>query len=109
MKLWLLLAFAIVAEVTATSCLKLSKGFTQLWPSVVVVVGYAAAFYTLSIVAQKMDISVIYAVWSGLGIAILALVGTFYFKEPLTLVRALGLLLIALGVALLKLSSPSSG
>ncbi|AUX39622.1 multidrug transporter [Sorangium cellulosum] len=106
MKHWLLLAVAILAEVMATSCLKPAEGFTRFWPSVVVCVGYLTAFYCLSLVMQKLDISVVYAVWSGVGISIIALVGTFYFRQPMPPLRVAGLACVALGVVLLQLSNP---
>lgn len=105
MNAWLLLALAIVVEVIATSALKLSAGFTKPVPVAVVVVGYLSAFYLLSLIVQKLDLSVVYAIWSGVGIALIAIIGIVVFKEQMTLVRLAGFALMIVGVVLLNLSS----
>ena len=76
MNAWFYLGVAIVSEVAATSALKASEGFTRLWPSLLVVAGYAAAFYFLSLTLKSIPVAVAYAVWSGVGIALIALIGT---------------------------------
>jgi len=95
----LLLALAIAAEVVATSALKVSYGFTRLWPSVLTVVAYGVAFYLLSQTLKRMEIGVVYAVWSGAGTALMALVGYWFFQEQMSLVKALSIGLIVVGVA----------
>ena len=74
---WFYLAIAIVSEVIATSALKAAEGFTQLVPSIVVMVGYAAAFYFLSLTLRTLPIGIAYAAWSGIGIVLVSLIGWF--------------------------------
>ena len=88
---WLYLAVAIVLEVVATSALKASEGFTKLWPSVLVVVGYSAAFYMLSLTLRSMPVGVVYAVWSGVGVVLITLVGWLVFKQNLDAPALIGI------------------
>jgi small multidrug resistance pump len=99
---WLYLAVAIVLEVIATSALKASDGFTKLLPSLIVVVGYGAAFYTLSITLRTMPVGVVYAVWSGVGVVLITLVGWLFFNQELDLPAFIGIALIAAGVTVLN-------
>jgi small multidrug resistance pump len=102
--MYLTLFLAIVSEVVATSALKLSEGFTRAWPSVVVVVGYVAAFYLLSqSLRAGMPLGVAYAVWSGLGTVGIVAIGMLLFQEPLTAARVVGTLLVVAGVVILNL------
>ena len=80
---WLLLGTAIVAEVIGTSALKASAGFTRLGPSLVVVAGYGVAFYLLSLTLRHIPVGVAYAVWSGLGIVLIAAVGWLFYGQRL--------------------------
>ena len=105
---WLLLLLAIGAEVIATSSLKASAGFTRLAPSVVVVLGYGAAFYLLSLTLKAIPIGVAYAVWSGVGIVLLALVGWLVYGQRLDLPAVLGMGLITAGVVVLNVFSKTS-
>jgi small multidrug resistance pump len=98
---WLLLFVAIVSEVAATSALKASQGFTRLVPSLIVVVGYAAAFYFLSLTLKSIPVAVAYAIWSGVGILLVTLVGVFLFRQTLDVPAILGIALILGGVVLL--------
>ena len=98
MNAWFYLGVAIVSEVAATSALKASEGFTRLWPSLLVVAGYAAAFYFLSLTLKSIPVAVGYAVWSGVGIALIALIGWLFFKQALDAPTLLGLALIVAGV-----------
>ena len=109
MNAWFYLGVAIVSEVAATSALKASDGFTRLWPSLLVVAGYAAAFYFLSLTLKSIPVAVAYAVWSGVGIALIALIGWLFFKQALDAPTLLGLALIVAGVLVLNLFSKSSG
>jgi small multidrug resistance pump len=102
---WLYLAIAIVLEVIATSALKASDGFTRLLPSMVVVVGYATAFYTLSLTLRTMPVGVVYAVWSGVGVVLITLVGWLWFKQELDIPAFIGIGLIAAGVIVLNFFS----
>lgn len=101
------LLIAVVAEVFATSALKLSDGFTKLWPSVVVVIGYSAAFYSLSLSLRTLSLSTAYASWCGLGIVLVALVQVFWFRNGIDLAGFVGLGLIIAGVLVVNLLSKS--
>lgn len=105
MQHWILLAIAIVSEVIATSALKASEGFTRLWPSVLVVAGYVISFYYLSLVLKAIPVGVVYAIWSGAGIALIALVAWVFFGQSLDLPAIIGLLLIVAGVVVLNFFS----
>ncbi|MEA2116884.1 multidrug efflux SMR transporter [Halovibrio sp. HP20-50] len=99
------LVLAIVAEVIATSALKASLGFTRPLPSVVVVVGYGLAFYLLSLVLRTLPVGVAYAIWAGLGIVLVTLVGIFVFGEKPDLPAVIGISLIVAGVVMLQVFS----
>lgn len=99
---WLHLAFAILAEVTATSALKAAEGFTRLVPSVIVLAGYLAAFYFLSLSLRTIPVGIAYAVWSGVGIALISLVGWVVYGQSLDGPAMAGLGLIALGIVVLN-------
>lgn len=105
---WLTLAGAIVAEVAATSALKASAGFTRAAPTLVVVLGYALAFWLLSLTLRSLPVGVAYAVWSGLGTALIALVGWLAFGQRLDAWAVLGMALILAGVLVLNLLSALS-
>ena len=102
---WIYLAVAIVSEVAATSALKASDGFSRLGPSVIVIVGYAAAFYFLSLTLRSIPIGVAYAIWSGVGVALIALIGWAVFGQVLDGPAIAGLVLIVAGVIVLNLFS----
>ena len=102
---WLYLGIAIVAEVIGTSALKYSESFSRLWPSVVVVVSYAIAFYMLTLTLRSIPIGVVYAVWSGVGIVLLALIGTFFFKQHLDTPAVIGIGMILAGGLVINLFS----
>ena len=108
MKSWLFLAIAIVAEVVATSALKSSEGFTRLGPSALVVGGYGVAFYFLSLVLKTIPVGVAYAVWSGLGIVLIAAVAWLVHGQKLDAWAFVGMGLIVSGVAVLNLLSKAS-
>jgi multidrug transporter EmrE-like cation transporter len=102
MKSFLLLLLAIAAELCGTTALKLSEGFTRPIPIVVIAVGYAIAFWLMSIVIKSMPVGVAYAVWSGVGTAGIAVIGTYFFNEKLGAVRIMGIVLIIVGVVILN-------
>jgi small multidrug resistance pump len=104
-----LLAGAIASEIFATSSLKASHGFTRLAPSAAVVAGYAAAFYCLSLCLRTVPVGVAYAIWSGVGTAVVALIGWAAFRERLHPAQIAGLALIVAGVALLNLYAGAEG
>lgn len=100
---YLLLAVAILAEVAGTISLQLSNGFSRLAPSVVVVLGYVVSFALLSIVLKRgLPVAVAYAVWSALGVALIAGVGVVWLDQRLSAVQVLGLALVVAGVVALE-------
>ncbi|MBP1688984.1 MAG: QacE family quaternary ammonium compound efflux transporter [Deltaproteobacteria bacterium] len=105
----LILGAAIVSEVIATSALKASDGFTRLWPSVVTAIGYLISFYLLSLALKAMSVGVAYAIWSGLGIVLIACIGWAVFGQKLDLPALLGMALIIAGVAVINLFSKTTG
>jgi len=105
---WLYLSIAILAEVMATTALKLCEGFTKFIPSLLVVMGYAGAFYFLSRVLNQIPISVAYAIWSGAGIALVGLVGWIWFGQKLDLAALVGMGLIICGVIIINLFSKTA-
>jgi small multidrug resistance pump len=105
MQHWLYLIGAIVCEVIATSALKASEGFTRLWPSVVVTLGYAGAFYLLSLTLRSIPVGIAYAVWSGVGVALIGVIGWLFLGQPLDKPAIAGIALIVAGVAVINLFS----
>ena len=101
---WVYLFLAIVLEVAGTTNMKLSQGFTKLGPSVAMVVFYALSFGGLTLALKGIDVSVAYAIWSGLGTALIAAIGILWFKEPTTAIKMISLGLIVTGVVGLNLS-----
>jgi small multidrug resistance pump len=105
MKTYLLLLLAIVAEVVATSALKASEGFTRLIPSLIVVAGYGVAFTCLSLTLKSLPLGIAYAIWSGVGTALVAVVGWLVYRQQLDLPAVAGIALIIAGTLVLKLFS----
>ncbi len=101
---WLFLLLAIISEVTGTTCMKLSAGFTQLLPSVSMVIFYGMSLTSLTMAIKKIDISVAYAIWSGLGTALLTTIGILWFKEPATALKIISIGLVIIGVIGLNMS-----
>ena len=108
MTTYIYLATAIVAEVIATSALKSSAGFSKLLPSIVVVAGYGTAFYFLTLTLRTMPIGIVYAVWSGVGVALISVIGWLVFKQSMDLAAIIGITLIVLGVVILNVFSKVS-
>ncbi|EOX4453476.1 multidrug efflux SMR transporter [Vibrio alginolyticus] len=104
---YLYLTIAIIAEVIGTSALKASEGFTQTLPSIVAIIGYGVAFYFLSLVLKAIPVGVAYAIWSGLGVVLVAIVGTVIFNQKLDLAAIIGMLLIIAGVFVMNIFSTS--
>ncbi|MFI9306205.1 DMT family transporter [Streptomyces triculaminicus] len=101
---WMLLAGAILAEVTGTVCLRMSEGFSRIVPTVVVAVGYVSAFVLLSMVLKRgMPIGIAYGIWAAVGVALVALAGAVIFGDGLTRVQIGGLVLVAGGVMALEM------
>lgn len=102
MNVWLLLMIAILLEVLGTSALKASDGFTRLWPSLTVLLGYSGAFYLLSLTLKQIPIGVAYAVWSGTGVALITMIGWLVFGQQLRAPALAGIALIVSGVIVLN-------
>ena len=95
---WIILFVAIVFEVAGTTSMKLSRGFAELWPSIGVFVFYVAAAAAVIVALKRLELSVAYAIWSGVGTALTALIGIAYFREPITAMKLASLALVVLGV-----------
>ncbi|MDR7149746.1 multidrug transporter EmrE-like cation transporter [Hydrogenophaga palleronii] len=108
MNAWMMLALAIVAEVIGTTALKASEGFTRLAPSLIVVVGYAVAFYCLSLVLKSIPVGVTYAIWSGLGIVLITVVAFLVYGQRIDLAGLIGMGLIIAGVVVLNVFSKTA-
>ncbi len=102
------LSMAIIAEVIGTSALKASDEFTRLGPSIVAVAGYIIAFYLLSLVLKTIPVGIAYAIWSGIGIALISIVGVVMFQQFLDLPAVIGIVLIIAGVAIINLFSKAA-
>lgn len=102
---WIYLVIAIVLEVCGTLAMKLSEGFTKPLPSVMIFIFYIASLSVLTLAVKRIDVSVAYAVWAGLGTTLIAVAGVLWFKEPVTLLKLFSIVLIVAGVVGLKLSS----
>jgi len=105
---WLYLTIAILSEVIATSALKAAAGFTNPLPSAVVIVGYALAFYFLSLALRAIPLGVAYAIWSGVGVALISIVGWIMYRQALDIGAIVGIALIVAGVLVLNLFSKTS-
>lgn len=105
MSAWIYLCVAIVAEVIATSALSASAGFTRLVPSVVVVVGYALAFWMLGLSLKTIPVGIAYAIWAGAGIVLISLIGWIVLRQALDLAAVLGMGLIVAGVVVIHVFS----
>ncbi|GKS68707.1 small multidrug resistance pump [Nitrosomonas sp. PY1] len=108
MQQWIFLSIAIISEVIATSCLKASEGFTRFWPSVVVVIGYLLAFYLLSLTLKTIPVGIAYAIWSGVGIVLIAIVGWLFLGQKLDVPAIIGLAFIITGVMVINIFSQTT-
>ncbi len=105
MKQWVFLFLAIVSEVIATSVLKSTQEFTRLLPSLIVAAGYVSAFYFLSLTLRTIPVGIAYAIWSGVGVALITLVGWLIYGQTLDMPAFVGIALIVSGVVVLNLFS----
>lgn len=105
MNKWLMLGIAIVAETIATSALKSSEGFSKLVPSAIVLVGYGVAFYFLSLTLRAIPVGIAYAVWSGVGIVLITVVGWAFFGQKMDAPALIGMALIIAGVVIMNVFS----
>ena len=108
MKNWIFLCVAIIAEVIATSALKSSEGFSKPIASVIVVLGYIIAFYCLSLTLKTIPVGIAYAIWSGVGIALVTTIAWIVFDQKLDVWGIIGIALIMSGVLVLNLVSKTS-
>ncbi len=102
---WIYLTLAILSEVIATSSLKSSEGFTKLFPSLLVIAGYGLAFYLMSLTLKEMPVGIAYAVWSGIGVAFISLIGYFFYHQKLDMPAIIGIALIVCGVLVINIFS----
>ena len=102
---WIYLSIAIVSEVIATSTLKESEGFTKLVPSIITLIGYSFTFYFLSLTLKEIPIGLTYAIWSGIGICLLSIIGYFRYNQILDFGSIIGISLIGLGVIVINIFS----
>ncbi|NOK61054.1 MAG: QacE family quaternary ammonium compound efflux SMR transporter [Chloroflexi bacterium AL-W] len=105
MHIWLLLSLAIGSEIIATTALKASDGFTRSGPIAIMVLGYGVSFYLIGRVLEHLPVGTVYAIWSGVGTAGIALIGVWFFNESLNMPRVLGIVLIIAGVVVLNMFS----
>ena len=104
---WIYLLVAIITEVIATSALKESEGFSKTLPSVVVIVGYSLTFYFMSLTLKEMSVGITYAIWSGMGILLISLIGYFRYNQVLDSAAIFGMSFIVVGVIILRFFSKS--
>ena len=102
---YLYITIAIIAEVITTSALKASEAFTRIGPSIIVVLGYAAAFYFLSLVLKTIPVGIAYAAWSGIGIVLIAILGAIISKKIPNIPAIIGVVLITSGVVVINVFS----
>lgn len=106
---WVYLIIAIITEVIGTTNMKLAQGFTKVVPSILMVVFYIICFAFITLALKKLDVSITYAIWSGVGTALIAAIGFFYFKEPVTAIKIVSIALIVIGVVGLALAERHTG
>ena len=104
---WIYLSVAIIAEVIATSALKESQGFTKIIPSLITIFGYGVAFYFLSLTLKTLPIAISYAVWSGVGISLLLIIGYLRYDQGISFGSIIGILFIITGIVFINLFSKS--
>jgi len=108
MKNFFFLGIAIIFEIIATSALKKSEQFTQLIPSIITIVGYFAAFYFLSFAIRTIPVGIAYAIWSGVGIVLITIIGAVFFKQIPDVPAIIGLALIMIGVVVINIFSKTT-
>ena len=106
---WAVLSVAILFEVAGTTCMRLSEGLTRAWPTLLIFVFYAVSFTLNTLVVGRLGMSVVYAVWSGAGTVLTALIGFLWFREPATALKLASAGLVVLGVFGLHAASRSTG
>ena len=106
---YLYLIAAVAAETVGTTALQASQQFTRIGPSILVIIGYGLAFYLMSLTLRFMPVGIVYAIWSGLGIVLIALIGLLVFGQKLDWPAILGMGLILTGILVIHLFSTTSG
>jgi small multidrug resistance pump len=101
---WITLFLAIIMEVCGTCCMKISCGFSRFWPSVFIFFFYALSFVGLTMALKRLDVSVVYAVWAGIGTALVSAIGVFFFQESVSILKIASIFLIIIGVVGLHLT-----
>jgi small multidrug resistance pump len=101
---WVLLAVAIATEVVGTLALRASDGMSHLVPAIIVIVGYVASFALLAVVLKTMPVGIVYAIWSAVGVALVAVLGKLIFDDPVPPLAMIGIVLIIGGVVMVSLS-----
>ncbi len=104
---YLYLAAAIISEVIATTALKATNEFTRFWPSLLVITGYAAAFYFMTLTLRTFPVGIVYAVWAGAGIVLVTILGYFLYNQVIDLPAVIGITLIIAGVVVIQVFSGS--
>jgi len=107
-KHYLFLIMAVFAETIGTSSIQDSQQFTRLWPSVLAFISFAFAFYFLSLTLKVLPVGIMYAMWSGLGIVFIAIIGWVYFGQKLDLAAIFGMALILAGIVVINLFSSTA-
>jgi small multidrug resistance pump len=105
MQAWLLLTAAILLEVAGTTSMKVSRGFTRVTPSVLIFVFYVLSFCALTLALKRLELSIAYAIWAGIGTVLITLIGFMYFNEQTTLLKVVCICLIVVGVVGLNYSA----
>lgn len=101
---WIYMILAILFEVAGTTSMKFSEGFTKLWPSIFIFLFYALCFSVLTLALKTIEVSIAYAIWSGMGTVLIVTIGILWFHEPVSIVKILSTVLIIIGVVGLQLS-----
>ena len=101
---WIFLSVAILFEVAGTTSMKLSRGFAEIWPSIGVMCSAAAVILAL----RRLELSIAYAIWSGVGTALTVMIGIAFFREPLTAIKLASIALVVIGVAGLSLATKAA-
>lgn len=108
LNIYLVLAISVCAETVATTLMKSTEGFTRLFPSIIVIIGYAISFFGLSHVVKTMNVGIAYAIWAGAGIFLVSIMSFFVYKQRMDLPAMLGMLCIALGIVVIQVFSKST-
>ena len=101
---WVLLSIAILSELSASTCMKLSNGFANLYASILTFVFWGISFGILIVALKHFDLSFVYSIWAGIGILLVSVIGMIFFKEPVSIMKLTSILVIAIGVVMLQLS-----